>query len=405
MLLALLRARLTDGPVALPADPAAIDWTEVVTRALSLGVASLLNAALSHAPAVQLPAAAAETLRAYCAENTRRNFKIYQALRLVLLALEREKVEVIVLKGAYLAQVVYQDIGLRSMSDVDLLVRPEQLETARQVLVDLGYGTVKEEAAHHHDWYRHPDSGLDVELHWALVSAQDTVQIDHAGLWVRAIPVAIAGVPVHVPAVEDTLLHLMVHTTLQHVFHHFGLRGLCDVQQMIYRYHTQIDWQTLCARARTWTCQRSTYLVLLLARDLLGAPVPSHALAALQPVDFDPRLQGWATQRLLGKVDDTEGPWSTNLGEWELDSRLSERIAVAAQVCFPSRRRMCEQFDLPPDTPWFVFYYPWRWLLLLARVGRRLVSRGMGTQVRQPVGWREREMGRTALVRWLQGEG
>lgn len=406
-LLALLRARGVDDAVALPVDPAAVDWSGVVTRALRLGVAPLVNASLQRQRSVSLPPAAAETLRAYCGENIRRNFKVYQALRPLLSALQSQHIEAIVLKGAYLAQLVYQDIALRSMSDVDLMVRPAQVETARQVLVGLGYVPVDDaaEEAPHHAWYRHPGYGVDVELHWALVSSGDAVHIDHAGLWARARSVAIAGMPVRALAIEDTLLHLIVHTTLQHVFHHFGLRGLCDVQQVIHRYRTELDWPVLCDRARAWACERSTYLVLLLARELLGAAVPAQVLATLQPSGFDPRMQGWAAHRLLGKVDDMEGPWSTNLGEWELETRLPERIAVARQVCFPPRKRMAQQFNVAPDTPWIVLYYPWRWMLLMARVGQRLARRRRGASTPQPVSWREREMGRTALVKWLQGEG
>jgi len=56
--------------------------------------------------------------------------KVYAQLRKVLQVFCQEKVPVIVLKGALLAELVYQHIGLRTMDDVDLLVSKQDLGKA-----------------------------------------------------------------------------------------------------------------------------------------------------------------------------------------------------------------------------------------------------------------------------------
>ena len=54
-------------------------------------------------------------------------------------ALTREGLPVVVLKGAALAELVYQHIGLRTMADVDLLVEKKNLDKAGSILERLGY--------------------------------------------------------------------------------------------------------------------------------------------------------------------------------------------------------------------------------------------------------------------------
>lgn len=55
-----------------------------------------------------------------------RNVNIYHELNVVLRTLKSEGIEVIVLKGAYLAETIYGHLGLRTMGDVDLLAKQKK---------------------------------------------------------------------------------------------------------------------------------------------------------------------------------------------------------------------------------------------------------------------------------------
>ena len=62
-----------------------------------------------------------------------------QALVEITRALDSEGISSVILKGGALAHTVYAEPALRPMEDLDILVRPTQLESARQVLQDLGF--------------------------------------------------------------------------------------------------------------------------------------------------------------------------------------------------------------------------------------------------------------------------
>ena len=67
------------------------------------------------------------------------NAVLFQELERILRMLEAADIPVIVLKGAALAQTIYPDIALRPMTDLDLLVKPEHLDRAVELLRAAGY--------------------------------------------------------------------------------------------------------------------------------------------------------------------------------------------------------------------------------------------------------------------------
>jgi hypothetical protein len=75
-----------------------------------------------------------------------------------------------VLKGVSFATRYYPEPHLRVMSDIDLLVDPEELDVAAEVLRAAGFEQPDTEwrPGHHAPPLRHPQSGLWVELHHAL---------------------------------------------------------------------------------------------------------------------------------------------------------------------------------------------------------------------------------------------
>jgi hypothetical protein len=390
------------------------EWQKILEQATALGVSPLLFDALRQGQAAHTaPADVMQTLGRDYAAVAIYNLRLYQGLHAILQALREHQIDVIVLKGAYLAQVVYGNVALRPMGDVDILVRPEALDRVAELLDGLDYvpalkSTVGNEPQSH-DLFIHPAGIPDLEVHWTLVNPVAPYRIDLDGLWARASASTVAGVPVQVLSPVDTILHLCIHTSYQHVFHHYSLRGLCDLQRCLEWYGDQVDWRELCSRSAAWRANRSVYLALRLAGDLLGAAVPAHALEKLRPNAFDDRLLDWAAHRVLGKVDDTQGPWSGNLGRWRLSTRLGERFALAKSICFPPRRWLAQRYGLSEAPGHLPLFYLRRWGELAASAMRHMAHSSFrqpaSDRSTQPVDWQEREMGRTALVQWLHGEG
>ena len=276
-----------------------LDWDHVTRAACAHGIAPLIYHNLCRSDVVSLlPPAAAETLRSSYYSNAARNSLLYNELHKVLEAFREGRIEVIVLKGAALADTVYAHRALRSMSDIDLLVRKEKLIEVETQLLDMGY-MLEENAEtkeyyqeHHYHWVFAKRSTPKIEIHWHIGRPTTSFRIDIDGLWQRARSTKIAGAEALVLSPEDLLLHLC-----QHAWKHSltgGLRPFCDIAETARHYREKINWRALNALSSDWQMSPCAFLGLSLAKELFDAPIPESCLKDLKPENFDPAIIGWA---------------------------------------------------------------------------------------------------------------
>lgn len=139
------------------------------------------------------------------------------------------------MKGAILTAHYYPTIGLRPMADLDLLIRPVDLQRAGCLLKELGY---QPEVAHwkHTEFSRpdnrrvvdaeseHPDNPRKLELHVHCRERFGGPTVDLTALmWQDALEKKFdfMGLSVTLPQPEALLLHLLVHAT----YHFWQGRG------------------------------------------------------------------------------------------------------------------------------------------------------------------------------------
>lgn len=132
-------------------------------------------------------------------------------------------IDVLPVKGCWLKE-LYPDLGDRQMSDLDMLIHPEDAASAERVLLSMGYG--KEEVCFHHTAYRKPPYTA-VELHVSLLPETD----EHAGyyqsIWEKAAPVE--GTPrLYRLKPEDEYLYYLVHLSKHLSEGGSGIRSILD---------------------------------------------------------------------------------------------------------------------------------------------------------------------------------
>ena len=229
-----------EGTLAEKTSPLAPeDWRalleEAEKRALTLTLYYRLRVA--HGEAL-VPEWVWEHLQTVYLAATARNMVMLHHAAGILRTLQERGIEVIVLKGLYLVEQVYPEIGLRTFSDLDLLVRREQLADALTLMQNQGYRLST--------WYDPQAQNTDIkhlpplekaqyptlELHWSILEEDEPFEIEAAGLWERAVETTIAGVKTRALDSEDFLLHLALHFTYQHRLRG-GLRNLYDIAEVL----------------------------------------------------------------------------------------------------------------------------------------------------------------------------
>jgi hypothetical protein len=233
-----------------PDSHADIDWPGVLSDAEKHQVLPLLYPLLSEIGLnMGLSGNILEGLRVTSLYDGKEEERKFFEMGKVLGCLSDANIPVIVLKGLIIRD-LYPYPYLRTMSDADLLVRPEDMERAGNVLEGMGYkkGPIIEK----HTDYSHTTLP-HIELHRRLLAE---IQSSYGGdfeeaVWSRAATVHIGGIEVLSLCQRDKALYLLLHMASHIISSGFGLRQLCDLVLVLEANQDVINLDELLKTAST----------------------------------------------------------------------------------------------------------------------------------------------------------
>ena len=190
-----------------------IDWELLYALARRNGVIALLYRILSELGTGRPSRDWLEKVRQEALAHGKRNLLTAQELVRLLALLEKKGIPALALKGAALAAIAYGDLALRQYGDLDILVRPQDVALAADLLLNDAYftdGTILESERP----FGRRDGWVVVDLHWGITVPHFAALLDEEGMWQRAQTIALAGGEIRTLALEDHLLALAVHGPL-----------------------------------------------------------------------------------------------------------------------------------------------------------------------------------------------
>lgn len=227
-------------------------------------------------------------------------------LRHLRLTLNSLGTDLILLKGgAYLVAGLPLSRG-RTLRDLDILVRREEIELVESRLLEAGWESQVENAydqRYYRDWMheipplRHPERGWEVDIHHTVIPLTSRLHPNPALFWEASLPVdGMPGVRVLAPA--DMVLH-----TTTHLFYDGEIRGglgdLLDIDSQLRLFGLEPGfWDKLLERAAEMQLGRPLYYGLRFAHRLLETPVPREAMTEAR-ARFSPP---WAIEQLMDRL-------------------------------------------------------------------------------------------------------
>ena len=282
----LLRGLAATGAIGVL--PEGVSASEVTQAARDQGVAGLLLGAIERDRVAWATPLAEELAARRRADLARTLGQVGLAAR-VLELLDARGLRALPLKGAVLAETVYDVESDRPMSDVDVLA----LEGWREGVETLREAGFVEVARGDHAWvFRDPDGSGIVELHRSVVSAPGLFPFDPEGLWARRR--VGRGQLRRLPSVEDLLVQLALHAAFQHAFV-LSLVQWLDFRRVLER--EAIDPKRLLELAAAARAQVPLGAALLAAEAVVAAPVP-----ALLRLPLPAGLRRWLLPRLASPL-------------------------------------------------------------------------------------------------------
>ncbi len=222
----------------------------------------------------------------YCALVRCQN--LWQEFLRIATAFKHAGITLLPIKGIALLYDIYPKMPVRPMTDIDLLVKEEDMSGAESVFCDLGYRkelySLKEEywrkSQCHITFYKKEQEKLPfVELHWVLDFKRKQRQI-LPGLWDRIREVNVDGNRIYLLSPEDTLFSLALHSR------RFGktlcLKNVYDAALLLEKSASCFDWDYVLKEAHQGKMRATIFFILTQVKLLSDCDIPESVLQDLR---------------------------------------------------------------------------------------------------------------------------
>jgi hypothetical protein len=226
---------------------------------------------------VVIPADVLVEMERWNGATVRQNLFLTSELLRIHATLRAAGIEAVPLKGAALASQVYHDLGLRPFSDIDLLIRREQIQDAESAVKGLGYeAEFAIPAQHRGRWLKQQceltfrrSGTIRLELHWDIAQPYFALNSGVDEFWSRLGAVRIGDATLPNLSPQDLLFTLIVHGT-RHAWSR--MMWLVDVAELLGQ-DFGINWEKFWRNAESRGAARMMATGLALARQAFGVSV------------------------------------------------------------------------------------------------------------------------------------
>ena len=299
-----------------------IDWQIVLDRSRWHRIHPLTFRHLNAQPAGLVPAAFLKALEEQASEFEHRNRRLENTQREVSVMFEQSSLPMLAFKGPTLAEDAYGDLILRECGDLDMLGRQDDFPRVKEMFISNGFDCMWDQRELFACEFRR--EGIELDVHWDLAPEWHNYNVEFDRLWENGVPFIANCRCTRKLGPEDAIAVLCMHGT-KHWWER--LRWICDIAELVNR-GCITDWQRVEAAATEARCQRSVWLGLWLASDLLDANLPPETQRKLERLPV--------VKQLAAQV----GVWLGNAEHAADVRKLPDRFLFRMRLCERWRDRL-----------------------------------------------------------------
>lgn len=264
-----------------------LDWIRMLALAQRNALMPLLYFHLNRIAPGEVPP---ERLRELCERfqnNSALNVLLTGEMVNLLQLFEQNQIPAVPYKGPAISVGIYGKLSLRQFADLDILVPEKDVWKATELLIDRGYQAhfvipERKQATFirlsYVRLFKRESDNTTVELHWGLAPRFFGAPFDTSTLWQRTRMIPLQRANVRIPLSVDLIMMLCIHGAKDCWER---LEWVCGLAELI-RSDAGIDWHELLERAKDAQCLAIVSMGLLLAHDLLEAPIPAAVIPKLR---------------------------------------------------------------------------------------------------------------------------
>ncbi len=184
-------------------------------------------------------------------EGVAQNVITRRVLKDIICSFNQTGIKVIILKGAInFCESIYENWNLRSMEDLDILIKEEDFPAARRCMKTAGLryieGQIPCDLSEDFE-----GRGIAVDMHYLPVPKKNLDLFDVDSFWSNTMCVEMDGIKTHIPSPTDQIYHKFVHDVIRHQeLVNFRIQDMCDFVMTSQYYNERIDWEEILRRVR-----------------------------------------------------------------------------------------------------------------------------------------------------------
>lgn len=277
-----------------------LNWEEFFSLIVYNNVGPIVFRNLAKVDTENIPAWVIGNLKQSYVHSFLKTAPLFYDLSQFLKEVKKNKIPIVVLKGAAISEKIYGDTSLRPMEDIDILVKKEDWPLIREALTKLGYTNeenldlldlenLSPVPMERHIAYENKN-GTKLEIKFYLFSLDFPDFTHPEEYWQEAIVQKIAQTEVLTLCPEDQFLYL-VSRLINVGFRH--LLWFCDLKEFLL-YYPKIDWEKIEEKARKRKVTTTLYYTLTtLKEEFCVNSLPVGILERIRPSYFRRKLFEW----------------------------------------------------------------------------------------------------------------
>jgi hypothetical protein len=230
----------------------------------------------------QLPEGVFSVIKSHYLRNIRANLRLWKEFLQIGAQFQKSSIDILPIKGIDILARFYPDLDLRSMVDIDILIKEEQLLRAQEVLSALGYQ--KELFGLKEEYWRKQQchivfhkNGIIVEVHWGLDFKRGN-RVILPRLWQRLQKKESADYKINLLSPEDALFSLALH--LRRYGNILSLKQVFDAARIIKESPT-LDWEYVLKECKNGKIRATIYFLLMQVGLFTQTSIPPEIFNSL----------------------------------------------------------------------------------------------------------------------------
>ena len=285
---------------------------------------------------------------------------------------QKENILAIPVKGISLIETVYQNPGVRPMTDIDLIIRPEDIHNTKKVLERIGYQLTNSYRGSHN--FANKESNIFLDLHSKFTRYAILFNIDYDEIYGRLHQINFNNqIQIKVLCPEHQLIHIALHLA-PGLYSELNPLNIIDLYYLLTDQRYPIDWEYLVEFSERTKTDSYIYSPLYLCVHLFRIEIPDQVFSKIKKSLSHRKIIYIQNQYLYEILKGGIEGQKIFIERLLWAEGLLNKLKMLNTALFPDRKEIANEYHIPEDSLRIYWLYTIRFWKLFKEITCRRFS-------------------------------